>query len=104
MQTDDPRTLMRLMRHTNLTTTTKYLLAEQDRMKDAVKNLGATLGATQNTSRGQKTVQNDMLAQLAQMLISGGSMGNLMRKTTAVDGAVIAKLTDGCHTSGKSDA
>ena len=100
MQTDDPRTLMRLMRHTNLTTTTKYLLAEQDRMKDAVKNLGAT----QNTSRGQKTVQNDMLAQLAQMLIRGGSMGNLMRKTTAVDGAVIAKLTDGCHTSGKSDA
>ena len=78
VQTDDPRTLMKLMRHTNLTTTTKYLLAEQDRMKEAVKNLGATLGASQNTPRGQKTAQNDMLAKLAQLLISGGSIETLM--------------------------
>jgi integrase len=40
VQTDDPRVLMTLMRHTNLTTTTKYLRAMNDRMKDAVSNLG----------------------------------------------------------------
>jgi integrase len=66
VQTDDPRVLMSLMRHTNLTTTTKYLRAVQERMKDAVRGmgqpssktsseiLGATLGATHDRTEGQK--------------------------------------------------
>jgi len=41
VKTDDPRVLMSLMRHTNLTTTTKYLQAVRERMKDAVSGFGA---------------------------------------------------------------
>jgi integrase len=85
VQTDDPRVLMSLMRHTNLTTTTKYLRAMHERMKEAVsglgktssetsdKILGATLGASQNALRGQKTAQNSLqakMAELARMLIT----------------------------------
>ena len=40
VHTDDPRVLMSLMRHTNLTTTTKYLQANRERMKEAVSGLG----------------------------------------------------------------
>ena len=40
VKTDDPRVLMSLMRHTNLTTTTKYLQAVRKRMKDAVSGFG----------------------------------------------------------------
>ena len=36
VETDDARVLMALMRHTNLTTTTKYLRAMHERMKEAV--------------------------------------------------------------------
>ena len=36
----DPSTVMRLLRHTNLTTTTKYLRVVEDRMEKAVKGLG----------------------------------------------------------------
>jgi uncharacterized protein YjbI with pentapeptide repeats len=38
--------MMKLLRHTNLTTTTKYLRVVEERMHEAVKNLGAN-------SRGQ---------------------------------------------------
>jgi integrase len=73
VQTDDPRVLMSLMRHTNLTTTTKYLRAMHERMKEAVSGLGATLGASQNALPGQKTVQKSIqvkMAELARMLIT----------------------------------
>jgi integrase len=106
VQTDDPRVLMSLMRHTNLTTTTKYLQANRERMKEAVRGLGksssaisdkilgATLGASQNALQGQKTVQNSIqakMAELARMLItqrniygkSGG--GEWSRTTDAAD-------------------
>ena len=68
---------MKLMRHTNLTTTTKYLLAEKERMKEAVRNLGATLGASQNSSRGQKGAENDIgrqIAALRQALVKYGDV------------------------------
>ena len=42
VETDDARVLMALMRHTNLTTTTKYLRAMHERMKEAVSRLGQT--------------------------------------------------------------
>jgi len=41
---NDPNVVMRLMRHTSLTTTTKYLRTVEDRMKDAVSSLGANVG------------------------------------------------------------
>ncbi len=37
---DDPNVIMKLLRHTNLTTTTKYLRVVEDRMAEAVKGLG----------------------------------------------------------------
>ena len=36
----DPNVIMRLLRHTSLTTTTKYLRVVEDRMTEAVKDLG----------------------------------------------------------------
>ena len=77
VETDDPRVLMSLMRHTNLTTTTKYLRAMHERMKEAVSGLGATLGASQNSSRGQKTVQNDIGRQIAALRQTLVKYGNL---------------------------
>jgi integrase len=66
VETKDPRVLMALMRHTNLTTTTKYLQAVRERMKDAVNGFGMTNGYTLDTTldtshNGQgpsKTVQD----------------------------------------------
>ena len=40
-QVNDPSVVMKLLRHTNLTTTTKYLRVVEERMHEAVKNLGA---------------------------------------------------------------
>jgi integrase len=80
VQTDDPRVLMNLMRHTNLTTTTTYVRAVQERMKQAVsglgqnsstaldKILGATLGASQNCLQEQKTVQNSIQMKIAEIM------------------------------------
>jgi hypothetical protein len=71
VQTDDPHVLMSMMRHTNLTTTPKYLRAMHERMKEAVSGLRATLGASQNA--GAKTVQKSIqvkMAELARMLIT----------------------------------
>jgi len=42
---DNPDTTRRLLRHTNLTTTTRYLRSVKNRMTEAVKFLGANLGA-----------------------------------------------------------
>ena len=75
VHTEDPRVLMSLMRHTNLTTTTKYLQANRERMKEAVSGLGktsskflaASLGANQNVYLGQKRVKNDIQARLAEL-------------------------------------
>ena len=79
VDTKDARVLMALMRHTNLTTTTTYIRAVHERMKEAVSRLGkpssetlprilgATLGASQNAVPGQKTVQNSIQAKLAEL-------------------------------------
>src|SRR5215510_11044574 len=42
-QVNDPSVVMKLLRHTNLTTTTKYLRVVEERMHEAVKNLGANI-------------------------------------------------------------
>jgi integrase len=106
VQTDDPRVLMSLMRHTNLTTTTKYLRAMHERMKEAVsglganpdKSLGATLGATQNSLPGQKSVENDIqvkMAELARMLTKRGNFEGLFGgggQTRTVDSADMSRV------------
>ena len=43
-QVSDPNTVKNLMRHTSLNTTSLYTRTVQERMKEAVENLGATLG------------------------------------------------------------
>ena len=73
-------------------------------MKEAVKNLGATFGATQNSSRGQKTAEKEILAKLARVLLSGASIGNLNDKAVGDNWAKVFKRTDECHRSGKSGA
>jgi hypothetical protein len=93
VQTTDPRVLMSLMRHTNLTTTTKYLQAHHVAMKEAVSGLGKTSSKTsekfleqnQNTLRGQKSAQNDSIRFLAELLKSGLTRKKLSGFLVAVD-------------------
>jgi integrase len=59
----------RLMRHSNLATTTRYMREVPDRMQDAVKNLGTSLGThfgdTLAVSKRPDTTKNDILLKLA---------------------------------------
>ena len=88
VETDDARVLMALMRHTNLTTTTKYLRAMHERMKDAVSGLGKTrgktlgenLGESQNSLQGQKSAKNDSFRSSHRAGKTGLRRGNLERK------------------------
>ena len=61
-QTDDSRVLMSLMRHTNLTTTTKYLRA----MQRAVKALGINRALDRRTATGKAIAhwRQDLIADL----------------------------------------
>ena len=56
----DPNVVMRLLRHTSLTTTTKYLRTVKDRMQEAVKFLGANPGGESGGKSIPKTTQNDI--------------------------------------------
>ena len=53
-QRADTNTLMHLMRHTSLTTTTKYMRTLHESRKDALANLGADLGGGFEASTGMK--------------------------------------------------
>jgi len=55
----------RLMRHTSLQTTTKYMREVPDRMEDAVKNLGANRGGRLGAQNVPKTTQNNIILKLA---------------------------------------
>jgi len=70
----NPDTARRLMRHTSLQTTTKYMRLVKDRMQNAVRFLGkptdtrileASLGGGLDGKIGRKTTQNDILTKLA---------------------------------------
>jgi len=75
--TKNPETLMKMMRHTSLTTTTKYLRGVDERMKQAAEGigqqwinalnddgeiLGAVLGGGLDAKNLPKTTQNDISA------------------------------------------
>jgi len=69
-QVTDPNVIMRLLRHTSLTTTTKYLRTVKDRMQEAVKLLGASLGGKSGGKFLPKTTQNDISGVPARMEIT----------------------------------
>ncbi len=50
----NPDTIRRLLRHTNLTTTTRYLRGVKNRRMEAVKFLGASLGGEFSGQGGSK--------------------------------------------------
>jgi hypothetical protein len=56
---------MRLMRHTNLATTTKYMRTVEDRMRNAVENLGCDSGYDSMAAKGSE------MSQLAKLGIVG---------------------------------
>jgi integrase len=75
-KTDDPAVVMKLLRHTSLNTTTKYMRAVKDRMREAVNSLGAIPGGDLGRPQGLKIAQNDIqrkMAELARMLIKRGN-------------------------------
>jgi integrase len=85
-------TARRLMRHTSLQTTTKYMRLVKDRMQEAVKSLGkpatpdmrrleAGLGGNSGGISRPKTTQNDMLLILA----AEGLKARLTRENSSDD-------------------
>src|SRR5262245_21255265 len=52
--TDDPTVVMNLLRHTSLTTTTKYMRAVKNRMREAVNGLGAVSGGDSDRPQQHK--------------------------------------------------
>lgn len=58
-RTNDPVTMMKLLRHTNLATSTKYSRTVPERMREAVKNLGVSPGGQSGGHAGPKSAQND---------------------------------------------
>jgi hypothetical protein len=93
-KTDDTTVVMKLLRHTSLTTTTKYMRAVKNRMREAVNGLGAVSGGDLDRLQQHKTAQNDIsrkMAELADLLINqrnsvgkvGG--GEWSRTTDAAD-------------------
>jgi integrase len=62
---DDANVAMRLMRHTNLATTTKYMRTVEERMREAVENLGCDSGCNSMAAKGHE------MSQLAKLGIVG---------------------------------
>jgi hypothetical protein len=64
---------MHLLRHTSLATTTKYMRAVKNRMREAVNSLGAIAGGDLNRLQQHKTVHTDIsrkMAELSKLLIN----------------------------------
>ncbi len=59
-QVNDPVTVMHLLRHKSLATTTKYTRVVRERMREAVQNLGVTFGCNLPVDKGSKRAQNDI--------------------------------------------
>jgi len=88
---DNPDTTRRLLRHTNLTTTTRYLRGVKNRMTEAVKFLGANPGGKSGGKFIPKSTQSSMLVEFEKNAVSlrqiseksGG--GGWTRTTDAAD-------------------
>jgi integrase len=97
-KTDDPAVVMKLLRHTSLNTTTKYMRAVKDRMREAVNSLGAVSGGDLGRPQGVKTAQNDIqekMAELARVLKKHGNFGGIFGgggRTRTVDSADMSRV------------
>ncbi len=60
---DDSNVAMRLMRHTSLATTTKYMRTVEERMRYAVENLGGDSGGDSMAANGRETSRFGQLAK-----------------------------------------
>jgi hypothetical protein len=95
---DDPAVVMKLLRHISLNTTTKYMRAMKDRMREAVNSLGAIVGGDLNRPQGQKIAQNDIqekMAGLARMLTKRGNFERIFGgggQTRTVDSADMSRV------------
>jgi integrase len=71
----DPAVVMNLLRHTNLRTTTVYLRTNEERMRNALKGLGATLGGYFGANTGYENAPNGIdprILEFAKLLIEKG--------------------------------
>jgi integrase-like protein len=80
-QVSDPNTVTELMRHTSLTTTSRYVRTATERMKEAVQNLGANFGGkfggnSGGNSQRKNTQKRLLIKQVAKRL----SVRNGVRK------------------------
>ena len=60
-QVTDPNTVKELMRHTSLTTTSRYIRIVPDRLKEAVKKSGGNSWGNSGNNSQRKNTQNRML-------------------------------------------
>jgi hypothetical protein len=102
-KSDDPNVAMRLMRHTSLATTTKYIRTVEGRMRDAVESLGKSQyryahGGDSMTAKGPEVSQLaklEKMRELAKMLESYGFLrGNFGGggQTRTVDSADMSRV------------
>ncbi len=85
-----PDTIRRLLRHTNLTTTTRYLRGVKNRMTEAVKFLGADILSARNSAletgeRGGLLANSRPERGSLEASLGGGLDAENMRKTTQND-------------------
>jgi integrase len=78
---NDPSVVMKLLRHTNLTTTTKYLRVIEERMHEAVKNLGANFRGQSGANSFHKipdfsnvdfNQESELTGDVASEILNGG--------------------------------
>jgi integrase len=81
----DPTVVMKLLRHTNMKTTTGYLRTVDNRMRNAVQNLGASAGGESGGKKPPQTAPNDIqvqMARLANLLKNQGLYGTDSKSST----------------------
>jgi Phage integrase family len=66
-RSNDPNVAMRLMRHTSLATTIKYMRVVEERMRDAVENLGGGFGGDSKSAAGHKMIDLATLAKMREL-------------------------------------
>ena len=93
---NDPVVVMKLLRHTNLTTTTKYLRVVNDQLEAAVKTLGADLGGGLEASWGRIKAKKGVPPRTPQVEESSLTSGILGRK---IGGGEWGRTTDNADMS-----
>lgn len=85
----DPNVVMRLLRHTNLTTTTRYLRTVKDRMQEAVRGLGSPIARIPEVRATQEPsiVRMNRVRSIEPLgaTLGGNFGGEFLHKTTQND-------------------